>query len=261
MNASPLRLRRIVNLKSNRALLLSFTAGLEVGLIPDLADLPGLIGKLAQARYLSAAIVHVGVLPTLFSRFPALPCGIIVDLLGGTWLTPQMEHPTQICSLEQAVRAGADAVLASVSLGGPDESSRMRLCGQVARECAAWGMPLVMRIDTLAASAQKRYSAVLSGQGARMAYELGADLVIVNYSGTPATFTEALHGIDIPVLVGGGPHMETDEGLFESVTQAVQCGARGFALGAPMFWHDGQPSATLVRLASAILGPGPTPRA
>jgi DhnA family fructose-bisphosphate aldolase class Ia len=225
---------------------------MAVGVAPDLADLPTLVGTLAAQRQLTGAIVRAGALPSLFARFPDLKCGTVVDLLGGTWLTPQMEYPVQICNLEHAVRAGADAVLASVGLGSPDESSRLRLCGQLARECVAWGMPFLMRIETIAAGVQRQYSAVLSGQGARLAYELGADLVIVNYSGSPETFAEALRGIDIPVLVGGGPRLDTDEGLLESVALAVKGGARGVALSAPMFWQDGRPTATLARLVDTL---------
>ena len=253
MNGSPLRLRRIIDARTSRALLLSFTAGMEVGVSPGSADLPSMIGALAVRGQLTGAIVRAGVLPSLFARFPNLPCGIVVDLLGGTWLTPEMERPTQICTLEYAFRAGADAVLASVSLGGPDESSRLRLCGQIARDCAAWGLPLVIRIDTIALGSQRQYSGVVSGQGARMAYELGADLVVVNYSGSRETFAEALQGIDIPVLVGGGPRLETDEALLASAASALESGAQGVALSGPMFWQDGGPTATLNRLSNLVL--------
>jgi DhnA family fructose-bisphosphate aldolase class Ia len=123
------------------------------------------------------------------------------------------------------------------------------------RECSAWGMPLIVRIDTLALPTQRQFSAVIASQGARLAYELGADLAIVNYSGSPETFREALHGIDVPVLVGGGPHVDTDEGLLETVSLALRCGASGVAFGAPMFWKNGQPTPTLASLAGMVLAP------
>jgi DhnA family fructose-bisphosphate aldolase class Ia len=252
MNALPLRMRRLLDVKSERALFLSFTAGMEMGVGPGMSDLPAMVGALSAGRQITGAIVRAGVVPSLCARFPDLPCGIIVDLLGGTWLTPQMDYPTQLCSLEYAVRAGADAVLAAVSVGGPDESSRIRLCGQIARECAAWGMPFIVRIDTLALNPQRQYSAVTAGQGARMAYELGADLVVVNYSGLRETFAESLRGIDIPVLIGGAPQMDTDAALLESVSAALDCGARGVALGAGMFWQDEQPTATFSRLVEEV---------
>src|SRR5262249_17848126 len=162
-----------------------------VGVVPDLADLPGMVTALARRGDLTGAVVHAGVVPSLLAACPGLPCGLVIDLFGGTWLSPLMDCPNQICSLEHAVRSGADGVMGLISLGGLDEWSRLRVCGQIARECAAWGLPFVVRVDTFAAGA-RQFSAVLAGQGARMAYELGADLVVVNYSGSPQTFHEAL---------------------------------------------------------------------
>jgi DhnA family fructose-bisphosphate aldolase class Ia len=246
-------MRRIVDAPTGRALLLSFTSALEVGVPPHLADLSGMIGTLAATGHLTAAVVRAGVLPDLFARHPDLPCGTVVDLLGGTWLNPHPDQPAQLCRLEHAVRVGADAVLVSIRLGGPDEAARLRLCGQVGRECRDWGMPLILRMDTTALGQQREYSAVLSGRGARLAYELGADVVVVNYSGSEETFAEALDGIDIPVLVGGGPNIATDEALLDSVESALRCGAAGVSLAAPMFWRDGGPSPTLARLAELVL--------
>jgi len=235
--------------------LLSFTAGMEVGLVPGMADLPGTIGALADTGHMTGAIVHAGVLSSLFERFPALPCGTIVDLFGGTWMTTRPERREQICTLEHAVRVGADAVLATVSLGSADETRQLRLCGLISRDCAGWGMPLVVRIDTMQTDSRRQYAAALSGHGARLAYEIGADMVIVNFADAPAPFAEALGGVAIPVLIGGGPHVETDEALVGTVDQALKAGAAGIALGGSLFWNDG-PTAALARLAEMILTPG-----
>jgi fructose-bisphosphate aldolase/2-amino-3,7-dideoxy-D-threo-hept-6-ulosonate synthase len=256
----PLRLRRITEPRSGRALLLSFTAGLELGVVPGLVDLPHTINALAETGHVTAAIVHAGVLPSLLDRFPGLRCGTLVDLFGGTWMSTRPERREQICTLEHAVRVGADAVLASVSLGGPDESHHLRACGQIARECAAWGMPFLIRIDTMLTDARRQYSATLTGLGARMAYELGADLVVVNYPEVTAAFAEVLPGVPIPVLIGGGPRMDTDEALLDSVAQATAAGARGVALPGPLFWQDG-PTDTLARLGRIVFPPALAGRA
>jgi DhnA family fructose-bisphosphate aldolase class Ia len=249
--ASPLRLRRIVKAHTDRALILTFTSGLALGRVPGMGDLADLIGGLSATGHVTGVVVHAGVLRTLFTRLPRLPCGVVVDLFGGTWMTAQPERTEQVCSLEHAVRSGADAVLATVSLGSAGESHQLRLCGQIGRDCAAWGMPFVVRIDTLQTDARRQYSATLSGYGARMAYELGADLVVVNFSDSPDAFADVLRGVDIPVLIGGGPHFETDEALIQSVQQATRAGARGVALSGGLFWQEG-PTPTLGRLAALL---------
>jgi len=252
MTSPPLRMRRIVDPQSGRAVLLSFTAGMELGVIPGMGDLPEVVAALDATGRVTAAIVHAGVLPSLFARKPDLRCGTVVDLFGGTWMTTEPDRREQICSLEHAVRAGADAVLATVGLGSPDEARQLRLCGQIARDCTAWGMPFLIRIDDSQTDARRQYSATLSGHGARMAYELGADMVIVNYSDSEIAFTEALRGVPIPVLIGGGPNVNTDAALLESAAQAARAGVRGVALGATMFWHDG-PTPTFAKLADLFL--------
>ena len=239
MYDTPLRLRRILHPETGRAVLVAFTSSMEVGVTAGMADLVGTIGKLAESGYLTAAVVHAGVEESLFGRFPNLPCGTVVDLFGGTWMTTEPQRREQICSLEHAVRVGADAVLMTVALGSTDEARQLHFCGKIARECTAWGMPLVVRIDTTETDARRQFSSTMSGHGARLAYELGADMVIVNYSGDPQTFGEALQGVDIPVLFGGSPDLATDEALLDSIRQSMAAGTSGIALSASMFWNDG----------------------
>ena len=251
MDEYPLRLRRVLDPASGRAVLLSFTAALEVGAVPGLTDLPEMVAAFAARGPLTGVVVHAGVLPNLLERCPAARCGMIVDVFGGTWLSSRPDRREQICSLEHAVRAGADAVLATIGLGGAEESHHLRLCGQIARDCAAWGLPLIVRIDTTETDARRQFSATLAGHGARLAYELGADMVAVNFAASGELFAEALRGVDIPVLIGGGPHMETDEGLLDSINRALRAGASGVALGASVFWQDG-PTAAWEQLASVM---------
>jgi DhnA family fructose-bisphosphate aldolase class Ia len=229
---------------------------MEIGVSAGMADLAGTIGKLAESGYLTAVVVHSGVEESLFGRFPNLPCGTVVDLLGGTWMTTEPQRREQICSLEHAVRVGADAVLMTVALGSADEARQLHLCGQIARECTAWGMPLVVRIDTTETDARRQFSSTMSGHGARLAYELGADMVVVNYSGDPKTFREALQGVDIPVLFGGSPDMATDQAMLDSIRQSVDAGAAGIALSASMFW-DKSPTRALAQVAE-LMSKAPT---
>jgi len=254
MDEYPLRLRRVLDPPSRRSVLLSFTAALELGAVPGLTDLPAMLAALAARGPLTGAVFHAGVLPNLLERCPEARCGMIVDVFGGTWLSSRPDRREQICSLEHAVRVGADAVLATIGLGSPDESRQLRLCGQIARDCADWGLPLIVRIDTTETDAKRQFSATLAGHGARLAYELGADMVVVNFAESGDLFAEALRGVDIPVLIGGGPHMENDEGLLDSVARALGAGASGITLGASLFWQDG-PTAAWDQLAAIMQHP------
>ena len=77
-------------------------------------------------------------------------------------------------------------------------------------------------------------------------------MVVVNFSSSDEAFAEAQRGIDIPVLIGGGPNMATDEDLLDSVIRALDAGALGVALSASMFWQDG-PTETWEKLADIMV--------
>jgi DhnA family fructose-bisphosphate aldolase class Ia len=254
MTKPPLRLRRLLAPPSQHAFFLTFTAGLEIGVIPGMTDIPGIVSAFADTGKVSAVVVHAGVVESLFRKRPDLPCGVIIDLFGGTLVSTRPEAREQICSLEHALRIGADGVLATISLGGPDESRHLRLCGQIGRECAAWGMPFLIRISTLDTDARRQYSATLSGLGARMGYELGADAVIVHYPGNREQFADAVSGVAVPVIIGGAPQIETDESLVATIGEAVQAGARGVCLPETMFWREG-PTPALTQIDSLLRRP------
>jgi DhnA family fructose-bisphosphate aldolase class Ia len=239
-----------VHPQSGHALLVSATAAMEIGVPPNLVHLPDIIAALAADGCLTGIILHAGVLKSVFRRCPDLPCGTIVDLMSGTWLAPRPDRREQIASLHQALRAGADAVLATIALGCADEARQLRLCGEIARDCTAWGLPLLLRIDTLETDAQRQFSPALCGHGARLAWELGADLAIVNHVQPRTAFREALRGVDIPVLIGGGPSFHTNAAVLESVIHAVADGARGVVLNGAMCGGQGTP--LLSRLADVL---------
>src|SRR5262245_26210291 len=91
MTKPPLRLRRLLAPPSQHAFFLTFTAGLEIGVIPGMTDIPGIVSAFADTGKVSAVVVHAGVVESLFRKRPDLPCGVIVDLFGGTLVSTRPE--------------------------------------------------------------------------------------------------------------------------------------------------------------------------
>jgi fructose-bisphosphate aldolase/2-amino-3,7-dideoxy-D-threo-hept-6-ulosonate synthase len=73
---------------------------------------------------------------------------------------------------------------------------------------------------------------------ARLAAELGADVVKTNYTGSIDSFKEVVRGTPIPVVIAGGPKMKSDSDLLKMVYDAMQAGARGVSIGRNVFQHD-----------------------
>ena len=73
---------------------------------------------------------------------------------------------------------------------------------------------------------------------ARVAAELGADLVKTNYTGDPDTFKEVVKGALAPVVIAGGPKIDSDEKLLQMVKDSIEAGGRGVSIGRNIFQHS-----------------------
>jgi DhnA family fructose-bisphosphate aldolase class Ia len=73
---------------------------------------------------------------------------------------------------------------------------------------------------------------------ARVGAELGADIVKVPYTDSVETFTEVVQGCPVPVVIAGGPKMDSDQDIFKMVDGALKAGAAGLSIGRNAFQHE-----------------------
>ena len=73
---------------------------------------------------------------------------------------------------------------------------------------------------------------------ARVAAEIGADIVKVVYTGTIESFKEVVDGCPVPVVIAGGEKMDSDEHIFKMVDEALKAGAAGISIGRNVFQHE-----------------------
>ena len=71
-----------------------------------------------------------------------------------------------------------------------------------------------------------------------MGAELGADIVKTNYSGDPESFANVIDSCPVPVVIAGGPKVETELDHLSMVEGAIASGARGVAIGRNVFQHQ-----------------------
>lgn len=86
---------------------------------------------------------------------------------------------------------------------------------------------------------------------ARIGSELGADIVKTNYTGSPDTFREVVRGCSVPVIIAGGPRMDTERDLLQMVYDAVQVGGAGVAFGRNVFQAE-NPTLLVRRLCKVV---------
>ena len=69
----------------------------------------------------------------------------------------------------------------------------------------------------------------------KMLQELGVDIVKTNYTGDPDSFKEVVDGALVPVVIAGGPKVETNEELLQMVKDSIEVGGAGVAFGRNLF--------------------------
>jgi fructose-bisphosphate aldolase/2-amino-3,7-dideoxy-D-threo-hept-6-ulosonate synthase len=72
----------------------------------------------------------------------------------------------------------------------------------------------------------------------RVGAEIGADIVKSNYTGDIDSFKEIVKGCPVPVIIAGGPKMNTEIDVFYMIYESIQAGGSGVAMGRNVFQAD-----------------------
>jgi DhnA family fructose-bisphosphate aldolase class Ia len=86
---------------------------------------------------------------------------------------------------------------------------------------------------------------------ARIAFEHGADYVKTYYTGTPDGFRLVVDNCPVPVLIAGGPRMDSAQAALQVVYEAVQAGAAGVVFGRNI-WQHTDPAAMIQALNQIV---------
>ena len=114
-----------------------------------------------------------------------------------------------------------------------------------------WGMPLIAMMYPRGPKVKSEHGPEYVKLAARIGSELGADIVKTNYTGSPDTFRDVVKGCSVPVVIAGGPKMDTEKDLLQMVYDAVQVGGAGVAFGRNIFQAE-NPTLLVKRLCSVV---------
>lgn len=233
MKGKEIRLRRLFRY-SKRLFIVPMDHGMTVGPTSGLVDIRKTVKAVAEGGA-DAVIVHKGLARRIIDLVHPGGCELIIHLSASTSISPEPNRKEMVSSVMHAIRLGATAVSAHVNLAGSYESQMLKDLGRLAEECDLWGMPLLAMMYVRDGTRESEYDAAKIKHAARVAEELGADIVKVNYTGSPETFAEVTSAVSIPVVIAGGPKIDSNGGLLAMVEDAVKAGAGGAAIGRNVF--------------------------
>jgi fructose-bisphosphate aldolase/2-amino-3,7-dideoxy-D-threo-hept-6-ulosonate synthase len=229
-----------------RYLIVPMDHGITLGPVKGLVDLESTVDGITRGGA-DAVLTQKGVAPRVHSNKNGK--GYIVHLNGSTVIGPDSNDKRLTGSVEEALRAGADAVSFHMNVGSDHEPDQMTQLGELTEKAHRYGVP-VLAMSYARGPGIDEHDADSLAHAVRLAEELGADVVKTAYSGDANSFERVCAATRLPVVIAGGSR-GTDQQTIEMVRGAMDAGAAGVSMGRSIFQHD-EPEA-ITRAVSAVI--------
>lgn len=233
MNAGKIRRLKKIMQKDNRTVIVPMDHGVTVGPIQGITNMQSITNQLIKGK-VDAILVHKGIAKTIDID----DAGLIVMLSGMSNLSPNVNAKVQVCSVQEAIRIGADAVSVHVNVGAQDEDKMLRNLGKVSEECDLYGLPLLAMMYPRGPKIQSEHAPEVVAHAARIGAELGADIIKTNYTGNIETFRGVVESCPAPVVIAGGPKCKSMQEVLQTTFDSLKAGAAGLSIGRNVFQCD-----------------------
>jgi DhnA family fructose-bisphosphate aldolase class Ia len=273
VSGSDIRLGRLFDRDSGRSFIAAFDHGLTLGPKPGSEDAlavldriiaggpdgilisPGMMklgGRRFAVRGAPAPIVRADWIYNS-EVYPALPA-ILQDPRQG-------EHYEVICSPEDALALGANAITMFLIVGAAEGAAFAGNVREVARHLQAArraGIPVIVEAVLWGARMEDKRDPELLAFAARVAAELGADAIKTAYTGDPESMRQVVAGCPVPVLVLGGVRSASPDAVLDATRGALAAGAKGVVYGRNV-WQADDPAFMCGLLRDVIHEPAAVP--
>jgi DhnA family fructose-bisphosphate aldolase class Ia len=231
------RINRLQNPASGRIFTVAIDHAPSYGVLSGLEDIQAVVDRVASAGP-DAMVMMKGVAERCFRPY----AGRVALMLKCSTLSPlHPERDVWVSSVEDALRLGADAVAMALTVGSPHQAQLLSNLAALVREAERVGLPVVVHAypNGELVPPDERYSPARVGYAARLAMELGVDIVKTFYTGSAETFARVVEAASPALVVAaGGPRLETDADVLRMAYDVVRAGAAGITFGRNV-WQSG----------------------
>src|SRR4030042_535735 len=197
-------------------------------------------------QYADAIMLTRGVLRNCID--PALPKPVILRVSGAaTVVGEDLANENLVTSVQEIIRLNAMAVSMSVFIGSKYEHQSLSNLAKLVDGCEDYGIP-VMAVTAVGKELEKREARYLA-LCCRAAAEIGARVVKTYYC--TEKFEKVVEGCPVPVVIAGGPKVDSELEVFEFIYNGMQKGAIGVNLGRNIWQTD--PPVAAIRGIRAIV--------
>jgi putative autoinducer-2 (AI-2) aldolase len=237
------RLSRIFRPEDGRTVMLAVDHGYFLGPISKLEEPQKTIEPLLP--YTDALMLTRGVLRNCVSCDTNVP--VVLRASGGnSVLNNDLSNEGITVSMKDAVRLNVAAVALSIYVGSEHEHQTLLNLAKLIDAGEEYGIP-VLAVTAVGKELEKRDAKYLS-LCCRIAAELGAHIVKTYYCDD---FQKVVRGCPVPLVIAGGPKLNTELDALELAYNAIQCGAKGVDMGRNI-WQSEHPVAMLKAIRAIV---------
>jgi len=244
------RLARVIKPATGRTVMLAVDHGYFLGPTTRLEEPRKTIEPLAP--YADALMLTRGVLRT--SVNPDADTPVVLRVSGGTSIVGRALSDEGITtSMRDAVRLNVSAVALSIFVGTEHERQTLLSLSELVNQGEEYGIP-VLAVTAVGKELEKRDARFLA-LSCRIAAELGAHFVKTYYC---EGFETVARGCPVPLVIAGGPKLNTELDALQMAYDALQQGAVGVDMGRNI-WQSDHPVA-MIKAIRAVVHENATPR-
>jgi fructose-bisphosphate aldolase/2-amino-3,7-dideoxy-D-threo-hept-6-ulosonate synthase len=220
--------------------------GITMGAVTGLKDIEGTIDAVTRGGA-DCVLTQKGIAPRVHPNTNG--AGFIVHLNGSTTIGPDENDKRVTGTVEEAIRAGADAVSFHINVGSDYEPKQIEDLSRLTERADRFGMPVLAMAYARGPGIDGSDPEAL-GHAVRLAEELGADVVKTGYSGDAESFQHVVESTRLPVVIAGGAR-GSDRRTLEKVRGTMDAGGAGISMGRSIFQHDDPES--IARAVAAVV--------
>ncbi len=232
MNGKEARLRRLFRHMDGRLLIVPLDHSVSDGPIASNNEFESLVKGITSSGA-DAIVVHKG----RMGQLPAeafIHSSVIVQMSASTRYARDPNEKVLVCSVEDAVMRGADAITVHVNVGSHSEAIQLQDMAEIAEACARLGMPLLAMMYARGPGIEEAPRLQAIAHAGSLAADLGADLVKLALPAEVDDVHWIVSRCPLPVVASGGA--KTDESQFLRYAETVvHGGAVGLAAGRNVF--------------------------
>jgi DhnA family fructose-bisphosphate aldolase class Ia len=172
---------------------------------------------------------------------------------------------TQVFGSDLLQAVDPEGVKAVLAFGRTDETTLRRnveYVAKLAEELRGTGIPLIIEPVMWGQKVPDRLETEQGyvANASRIAWELGADVLKLPYTGNVETFQQIVESAPVPTMILGGPASDSITATLSDVAGAMDAGARGVIMGRSV-WQTDDPKKMVTALREIVHGGVPAEEA